>query len=98
MVSRRKQEIITLKVDSSLLQAMKSIPNRSEYIRSAILAALESTCPLCGGVGKLTPNQKAHWDSFTVDHHLDECGKCHEMKIVCSKYHPRFANGTGCGS
>jgi hypothetical protein len=84
-MSKRKQEIITLKVDGSFLNAMKGISNRSEFIRSAVLAALKSTCPLCGGTGTLTPDQKVHWDSFAVGHSLDECMECHEVRIVCGK-------------
>ena len=92
-MSKRKEEIITLKVDSSFLDAMKGISNRSEFIRSAVLAALKSTCPVCGGTGNLTPNQKAHWDSFATGHYLDECTDCHEMRIVCEKLPARPAHG-----
>jgi hypothetical protein len=88
-VRKRKEEIISLKVDTSFLEAMKGIPNRSAFIRSAVLAAMKSTCPLCGGTGNLTPNQKAHWDSFANVHYLDECTDCHEMRIVCEKHPAR---------
>ena len=91
-MNKRKEEIITLKVDSSFLEALKGIPNRSEYIRLAVLAALENTCPLCGGTGILNPNQKSHWDSFTVDHFFDECQDCHEQRIVCGKAPTRPAH------
>ncbi len=89
----RKQDIITLKVDSSFLEAMKGIPNRSEYIRSAVLAALKKTCPLCGGTGNLTPNQKGHWDSFAGSHYFEDCKDCHELRIVCEKETPRPVDG-----
>ena len=81
----RKAEIITFKVDDSVLEAMRSVPNRSEFIRSAILAALQSTCPLCGGAGVLTPNQKRHWDTFAASHSLQECDRCHEFRLVCTR-------------
>jgi hypothetical protein len=80
----KKQEIVTFKADTSLLQAMKGIPNRSEFIRSAVLAALDSICPLCRGRGILTPNQRNHWESFSAHHALQECDECHELYIVCS--------------
>jgi hypothetical protein len=95
-VSRSKQEVITLKVDPSFLDAMKGISNRSEFIRSAVLAALECTCPLCGGSGNLTPNQKAHWDSFAAGHSLDKCTDCHEVSIVCEKQASRPVHGKRC--
>ena len=79
-----KGEVITFKVDESLLEVMKGIPNRSEFIRTAILAALDSVCPLCKGTGILTPKQKEHWDVFARDHALAECDECHEMRLVCA--------------
>lgn len=79
-----KQEIITFKADRSLTEAMKGVPNRSEFIRNAILAALDSACPLCSGTGILTPTQKEHWESFARDHSVEECRRCHELHLVCS--------------
>ena len=90
-MGRRQDEIITFKADESLLAAMKGIRNRSEFIRSAIMAALDSTCPLCGGTGILTPEQKKHWDTFTVDHSVEECKDCHEVHLVCANAPARRA-------
>lgn len=84
-VKRRKAEILSFKVDDSLVEAMKGIPNRSEFIRNAILAALDSACPLCKGTGILTPNQRKHWSSFTADHAIRECSECNELHLVCVK-------------
>jgi len=80
-----KSEIISFKVDLSLMDAMKAIPNRSEFIRNAVLMALESTCPLCGGTGILTPHQKEHWNEFKKNHSIKECGDCREYYLVCGK-------------
>jgi hypothetical protein len=84
MASRKKQEIITFKVEKSLASAMRGIPNRSEFIRAAILAALDSACPLCLGTGILSPEQKRHWHRFATDHSVNECDECHAMHLVCS--------------
>lgn len=83
MASKRKQEIITFKVDEALWEAMKRIPNRSAFIRSAILSALQSVCPLCNGAGNLTPDQQKHWDRFAKSHPLAECEDCHAVHLVC---------------
>ena len=40
-----KEAIITFKVDAALAKAMKGVGNRSEFIRSAVLAALDSSLP-----------------------------------------------------
>jgi len=81
----KKREIVTFKADESLLAAMRGIPNRSDFIRSAILAALDSVCPLCRGTGILTPEQKRHWKRFSRDHLLEECGQCHAIHLVCTR-------------
>ena len=80
---KQKETVVTFKADSSLLLALKNLPNRSEFIRAAILAALDSYCPLCLGSGVLTPNQKRHWDEFAARHPLRECDDCHEVHLVC---------------
>ncbi len=80
---KKKSDIITFKVDDTLLEAMEGIPNRSQFIRTAILAALDSSCPLCKGTGILTPNQRRHWDDFLVDHSVQACEKCSELHLVC---------------
>lgn len=80
-----KAEIITFKADGSLLAAMRAVPNRSEFIRTAVLAALESSCPLCNGTGVLTPNQRKHWKAFAEDHAIEQCGRCHEFHVVCAR-------------
>jgi hypothetical protein len=92
VASRQKETVVTFKADASLLDALRSIPNRSEFIRAAILSALDNHCPLCGGTGVLTPNQKQHWEAFARRHPLRECGDCHEVHLVCGKNaagHPR---------
>lgn len=81
--AKQKDTVITFKADGSLLEALRNLPNRSEFIRAAILSALENHCPLCRGTGVLTPNQKKHWDTFARDHSLRECDDCHEVHLVC---------------
>ena len=85
MKKNKKEEIITFKVDDALAQAMQGIPNRSEFIRSAILAALDSDCPLCKGTGILTLDQRRHWDAFARQHSIKECGTCHAYHLVCER-------------
>ena len=80
-----KEAIITFKVDAALAKAMKSVTNRSEFIRSAVLAALDSICPLCSGSGVLTPNQMRHWQEFSASHVFEECRDCHEIRLVCAR-------------
>ena len=84
-MSKEKLDIITFKVPESLREAMKGIPNRSEFIRTAVVAALDSLCPLCKGTGVIMPNQRHHWDMFASDHHLEECETCNAVHVVCDR-------------
>ena len=79
-----KPEVISFKADQSLLRAMEGIPNRSEFIRNAILAALDGVCPLCQGTGILSPQQKDHWQSFARHHQVRRCHSCQALHLVCA--------------
>lgn len=83
-MSAGKQQILTFKADPSLVEALRGVPNRSSFIRSAILAALNNTCPLCQGTGILNPEQRSHWEAFAADHAVAECDECHEYHLVCA--------------
>ena len=80
---KKKHEIVTFKVDEDLLEEIRHIPNRSAFIRGAIIAALGSVCPLCNGSGMLTPNQKRHWDHFAESHFVERCQDCDERILIC---------------
>jgi hypothetical protein len=84
MPGKRKEEVITFKVDEALSRAMRYIPNRSEFIRSAILSALDSVCPLCEGTGILTLDQHKHWNNFLKNHAIVQCKDCSAFHLVCS--------------
>ena len=79
-----KEKIITFKADEALVRAMEGVSNRSEFIRAAILAALDGACPLCHGTGVLSPQQRKHWAEFSSNHSVETCDDCHEPRIVCN--------------
>jgi len=83
MSDKSRQEIITFKVPESLKESLKGIPNRSQFIRNAVLTALNGACPLCRGTGTLTSDQIAHWERFAEHHSVEECGTCHATILVC---------------
>ena len=85
-MERKQQEVVTFKVDESVLELMRGIRNRSEFIRTALLAALDNLCPLCKGTGILTPHRKGHWEKLASTHTMRQCGDCQEdLTIVCEK-------------
>ncbi len=79
----KKQETMTFKVDEALAEALKQVPNRSEFIRKAVLHALENGCPLCQGTGILSEEQQQHWARFLATHSLERCQKCNAVHLVC---------------
>jgi len=92
--NKNAPSIVTFKADASLLEALQGVENRSEFIRAALLSALDNICPLCKGRGLLTPNQKEHWASLATDHRLEECDDCHEFYLVCRRPSEGRAKGT----
>ncbi len=76
MDKRNQNEIISFKVDETTKNAMRGIANRSDFIRSAILTALNNACPLCHGSGILTPHQLKHWEDFARHHLSADCDRC----------------------
>jgi len=42
---------ITVKLDGALTEFLDAIPNRSEFIRKAVIRYGGFACPLCGGKG-----------------------------------------------
>ena len=74
---------VTFKADGELLEALNKIPNKSEFIRAAILNALDDSCPLCGGTGFLNAKQREHWEEFKKFHKVGHCRKCDSLQIEC---------------
>jgi hypothetical protein len=49
-----KRTLIALKVDEDLANFLNKLPNKSAFIRKAIAAQLNLSCPLCLGSGVVT--------------------------------------------
>lgn len=87
-----KTEVISFKADEELAALLKHIPNKSDFIRNAVLEHMQNTCPLCQGTGLISVAQRAHWDKFTKTHSVEECQDCHELYIKCNN-----RKGSRCG-
>lgn len=97
-MARTQSGIITFKVDAALVDALKTVRNRSAFIRSALMSALDGTCPLCGGTGRLSPNQKRHLQALGADHSFRRCDVCNETKLVCTHGRPAPVHRAAPGS
>jgi len=51
MSRRTKPKQVSFAVDEELAEFLVQLPNRSDFIRGAVLAALRMRCPLCRGSG-----------------------------------------------
>ncbi|HNW91383.1 MAG TPA: CopG family transcriptional regulator [bacterium] len=89
----RKDTVLTFKTDPALATALRALPNRSDFIRAAVLAALDNACPLCGGSGLLSPKQKEHWEQLRASHRITKCGDCDELVMVCDRHDRRHPRG-----
>jgi hypothetical protein len=85
VTGKKKEEIITFKVDETLARRLAAVPNRSDFIRRALLMALDNVCPLCQGTGVLTPDQYKHWEAFSRYHKVAECDNCHAYYLTCER-------------
>lgn len=81
-----KDSVLTFKADPDLAAALRALPNRSDFIRAAVLAALDNACPLCSGSGILTPKQKEHWEKLRGTHHITRCTDCQEVVMTCDRH------------
>ena len=82
-MGRQKERVITFKVDEELAEVISRLPNRSAFIRKAILESLGNVCPLCQGQGTLTPEQMAHWEAFSRHHAVKSCEVCNALYLSC---------------
>lgn len=83
-----KTTVISFKADQDLQEALNRIPNRSEFIRSTLNAALAGICPLCQGSGFLNSHQQEHWQAFSQKHPLAQCRQCDSLHLVCAENAP----------
>ncbi len=64
-------QTVAIKVDLETAHKLALLPNRSEFIRKALAAALRPRCPLCAGTGKL-PSWHPLGAAFSNDLHTTE--------------------------
>jgi hypothetical protein len=81
MAKTNEIEVVTFKLDKATMQLMQGIENRSEFIRNAILNALDQMCPFCKGTGVLNEHRKKHWDSLADKHKKRVCDECDEIVL-----------------
>jgi hypothetical protein len=71
-----KSQIVAFKVEQDLADFLDKLPNKSEFIRRAILAQFGMTCPLCAGSGVVPRGVHDHYKPVIADHNQHPCEKC----------------------
>ncbi len=59
-MAKDKQVVVSFRVDSHLAEMLGRLPDKSSFIREAILSRFYDACPLCQGHGVL-PGIVAGW-------------------------------------
>jgi hypothetical protein len=72
----QKSQIVAFKVEDDLAQFLDALPNKSEFIRRAILAQFSMTCPLCSGTGVVEKGIHDHYAPLITGHNTRPCEKC----------------------
>lgn len=72
----KKSTIVAFKVEAELAEFLDNLPNKSEFIRKAILAQFGMTCPLCVGSGVVPRGVHDHYKPVIDGHNSRACEKC----------------------
>lgn len=73
-----KESIVAFKVERELAAILNGLPNKSAFIRRAIVAQLSMACPLCNGSGVLPKGLHDHYVAMLPrisKHSCDGCGE-----------------------
>jgi hypothetical protein len=72
----KKSQIVAFKVEDELAAFLDKLPNKSEFIRRAILAQFNMTCPLCTGSGVVPSGIHHHFSEVIERQSARPCEKC----------------------
>src|SRR5271157_5942430 len=71
-----KPEVVAFKVETELAELLNKLPNKSAFIRKAIVAQLGMACPLCYGSGVVPRGIHDHYAPLLRNISLRHCDSC----------------------
>src|SRR4051794_19025480 len=77
-----KTAVVAFKVEAELADILNQLPNKSAFIRKAIVAQLDMACPLCGGAGLLPKGLHDHYAPILARVSEKACESCGDRAAV----------------
>ena len=77
-----KTEIVAFKVEEVLAEFLNKLPNKSDFIRKAIIAQFGMACPLCSGSGVVARGLHNHYKPIINANNSGPCAKCGEPQLL----------------
>ena len=76
-MARQKQTVVSFRVDQHLAEILNNLPDKSTFIRDAVLRRFHTACPFCNGQGVI-PKLIADWlEAQLPDYESFACACCH---------------------
>ncbi|HMP02702.1 MAG TPA: hypothetical protein PKD86_10950 [Gemmatales bacterium] len=73
---RPKTAVVAFKVESQLAAILNELPNKSAFIRKAIIHQLDMACPMCRGSGVLPKGLHDHFAPLIAQLNTRPCDAC----------------------
>jgi hypothetical protein len=73
---RAKSAVVAFKVEEELAKLLEKLPNKSLFIRKAIVAQLGMACPLCNGQGVVPRGVHDHYAALIREFKHRSCDGC----------------------
>ena len=79
-----KTAVVAFKVEKELAAILNQLPNKSAFIRKAIVAQLDMACPLCHGSGLLPKGLHDHFAPLLNQLNHRHCEGCGTDSVISS--------------
>ncbi len=78
----QKTAVVAFKVEEKLAEFLNKLPNKSAFIRKAIAAQMNTSCPLCNGAGVVTRGVHDHYSPILERFNHRNCDGCgHDLPL-----------------